>query len=656
MKRVLVATITLIFAQCASSTKKPNEPVTRQAGTFAQLIERANAHTKAGTTDRGEYQRLVEELGLIAKENPKYTDDEANKKLAVEFVKGYPQVQCDFNVAEPDEKLMTSKGYASPVIVNGKCPVIAPFVFEADSIDMALAAESLNFKEGNLSALIRVNSATPTKEKNKIRFSARYYTSELLSDICEAFKIQATFGIVLSPPEYVLSREPTITQDTYAYLRRSFRKSADSSEATTGTLTSEVAVSETGQFTIGGAQGGKKFDLLYGHPNGNLPDGIGTSFTTVRVDGVDYRLEEQKSKREKNAAGQLVAEMQIGDTGVVVIQTLSPVASGDRVITRISYEIKNNSRSSKKVGIRLLLDTWAGHDDGVPFLLPIGDVRQLYRTEVEFTPSASVMWQIYDTGRIGKAAGEAEPALQNILVGKDLVPPDRVAFANWPEAAETLWDYAVSPMRRITGDSAVLLWWQPQEVKPGASQTVATDLGAYLDKHEPAVFVTNADTGELIVYLWHYNSASSKEQVAYTVKADKGEFAYSGEGDSATLESGEAFIKANAAQIIAEGTATITITETIDGRAKEYKFTLENLKQWKNFKVQPVVEPSKQIPVSYFDTRDMELKARLKAASGKVVKEIPLVKKAISGGFEYTGSFDIPADADAGRYNVEVVK
>jgi hypothetical protein len=38
------------------------------------------------------------------------------------------------------------------------------------------------------------------------------------------------------------------------------------------------------------------------------------------------------------------------------------------------------------------------------------------------------------------------------------------------------------------------------------------------------------------------------------------------------------------------------------------------------------------------------------------IKTIPLARKKIEGGYEYTGNFEIPVDADPGRYTVEVVK
>jgi hypothetical protein len=633
---------------CASGTQKGPTPV------FADVIARATNLLEKGSTDKIQYQNVTTDLSRISKETPEYKTEGANAKLAADFMAKFPAVSCELAVTEPDEKLFTATGFASPLVLTTACPVAAPFTFEADSPDIALAAEGFVYAAGKMTAKIRVNSATTESKKNRLRFSAHYYAADFLSGLRGDFDSVETSIIAVNPVEYTIARTPAAAADSYDVVRRSFRKAEFTSSATAGDFGSEVAQSETGQFTIGGVYSGQKFDLTYGHPNGTLPDGIGTTFTTVRIDGTDYRFEEQRMKRMKADDGTLVCEAKMGKTGIVVTQTLKPEDAKDPIKTRIGYLIRNSSKKVHQVGIRLMLDTWAGKNDGVPFLLPTGETQQHYRSEVEFTPTVSVMWQIYDTER-GRG-GASEPGLQNILVGKDLVPPDRVALANWPNAVNSVWDYAVSSDRRITGDSAVLLWWHPAEIKPAATQTIATELGAFADKREPAVFVTNPDSGDLLVYLWHFNTGSETEQISYTVRATNGSFTYYVEKDAAELKPGEVFIRANPAQVLAEGASTIIVTETINGRAKEYKFPIENLKMWKKFRVAPLVEPAKNFPVSYFDERELALTARLKNAGGKILQSINLNKEAINGGFQYTGNFQIPADAIAGRYTVEVVR
>lgn len=621
---------------------------------FPSLIARGEELRAKGSTESALYAALLSDFQELFKRESDITSNAANKKLAEDFLAQHPPLSCNLTVSEPSETLRTVGGFTTPLLISGDCPAKAPFVLEADSKDLALAPENVVFSGGKITAEIRVNSATTEPAKNRIRITSQYYAAELLAELARRFALPQKSELTINPAEYTLRTQPT-TRDAYADAHLKFRKAALSSSAKNGDFGSEVALSANGQFTVGGEYAGKKFDLLYGHPNGTLPDGIGTTFTTVRVDGTDYRFEKLRGKPFKNEAGQLLYEAAIGRTGITIRQIISPESADNRIKTRIAYEIRNRSGKRRSVGIRLLLDTWAGANDGVPFLLPTGDMTQLYRSEVEFTPTASPMWQIFDVDR-AKGSASKEPALQNILIGKDIVPPDRVAFANWPEAIKSVWDYAINSARRVTGDSAVILWWNPAEVAAGKTQIIATEFGAYLQKREPAVFITNADTGEILIYLWHQNGSDATQKLAYTVRAEKGDLLFKVDLSETTLAPGQTFIKASPGQILFEGGTTLIITETLNGQPKEYKFPLANLKKWKKLMRTPLAEPAKAYPVSYFDERDMQLRARLRSAGGETLQTIPLEKTAIDGGFEYKGNFEIPADAPAGRYTVEVVR
>lgn len=635
-------------AACAGGQSKSS------SADFAGIAGRAEELRAAGNTEKSQYAALLTDFTAYAKEHPESMGDAANRKLAQGLLQKYPPLVCPLTISEPAETLRTTGGFISPLVIAASCPAAAPFLFEADSADMALSPEDMVFSRGSMRARVRVNSATTSAEKNRLKFSAHYYAAEFISEVRTKFNLSEKTEITLNPAQYQLQAVPT-EKDAYAEARTKFRQAKLTGSVQNGDLGSDVALSANGQFTVGGVFAGRKFDLLYGHPNSTLPDGIGTSFTTVRVDGTDYRLENLKGKVSKADGNALVYETKIGRTGISLRQIIRPETDAGRIKTRIQYEIRNSSAKPHSVGIRLLLDTWAGQNDGVPFLLPVGNTAQLYRTEVEFTPTASVMWQIFDIDR-STGTTQREPALQNILVGKDLVPPDRIAFANWLEASKTLWDYAVNSARRITGDSAVILWWQPATIGAGKTQQIATELGAYLERREPAVFVTNADAGEILIYLWHHNDTEATQKVAYNVRAEKGDLRFEvGIGDQA-LAPHKTFIKASPAQVLAEGGTTVIITETINGVPKEYSFPITNLQKWKKLMRTPVAEPAKQFPVSYFDERDMTVKARLVSAGGKTLLTIPLEKTTLEGGFEYKGNFEIPADAAAGRYTVEVVR
>lgn len=647
MRLTALLTIALLCIACGSAQTKP-------ATQLGDILQRAETLRQNGNTDPLAYEALSTDLVSLANTKPDYCNEADTRQAVQRFLENYSALRCELRITEPNEKLITASGFATPVKLTAECPASAPFAFEADSRDIALSGEGLKFRNGSMSALIRVNSATAEAKRNHITFSARYYAHNILGALAAACGQKAEYTIALTPAEYQIRATPVVAEDSYGEHRHNFRKAEFASVASVGEISGEAALSATGQFTVGGVYAGRRFDLLYGHPNGELPDGIGTTFTTIRVDGTDYRFEKQTTKRSRRADGALVAEAAIARTGISVTQILQPEPAHDRIRTRITYEIRNQSKKNHSVGIRLLLDTWAGKNDGVPFLVPAGEVNQLFRTETEFTPAASVVWQTFDADNTSLAAHQ--PALQGLLVGKDLVPPDRIAIINWPNAVNTLWDYAINSDRRITGDSAAALWWNPAPISAGKAQRVSTEVGAFVSAYRPYVFITNAATGDILVYLWHKNESVSDETVSYKVRAERGDLNFQLDMNEIRLTPQAVFAKASPGQVLVEGETDIVISETINGNTREYRYPIKELKQWKKSAAAAIVSPAKNLPVSYYDERELTLFARLKNSAGREISRIQLGRERIDGGYRYSGNFDIPAETPAGRYSVEVIK
>lgn len=647
--RARVLSISLIsLLACSSATRRED------ASSLEALLSRAEELRQAGNTDSAAYERLLFDLETLRTRDTTLCQDAGQREKAAATLAQYPALQCEVRITEPREKFFTATGFASPLRLVAECPANAPFTFEADSKTLALSGDAMRFTKGYLNARIRVSSASPDAAKNAIQLTARYYAQTFAERLAETCALRATQGISVFPAEYRIQAAPVVATSAYDSFRQNFRKAEWESAAEDGETRSEAALSANGQFTLGGKHRGRRFDLLYGHPNGELPDGIGTSFTTVRIDGTDFRFEQQKLKRSKRSDGALLAETQLPGTSITLAQIIQPEKSGERVRIRIAYQIRNTGKKQHKVGIRLLLDTWAGKNDGVPFLLPAAGVEQLVHTERDLSPAESLLWHTFDPAENGNA--EAEPALEGFLTGKGLTPPDRLAIVNWPNAVNTVWDYATHEERRITGDSAAAFWWYPAAIKPGQTQQVATEVGAHLRQREPAVFVTNAASGDVLVYLWHRNASETAERVSYELRAEKGNFAFKAQLGEVNIEPGAVYAKASPAQILAEAETTIVIKEIVNGSAREYRFLVQNLRQWKQMVSPVVAEPGTPLPVSYFDERELDLQARLKDSAGGLIGKTPLARKKIDGGFEYTGMLTLPPGITHGRYSVEVVR
>jgi hypothetical protein len=270
----------------------------------------------------------------------------------------------------------------------------------------------------------------------------------------------------------------------------------------------EIRVSDRGQFTIGtvGGNPGSVADddrrLVYGHGGSAF-----TSFNTIRTveNGTtrDFPLLRDIEQRPQVADG--VVSMAWTLEGVRVVQTLAPAdnpytSRPDTV--RIALTATNIGNEPLTVGARVMLDTMIGNNDHAPFFVP-GSGN--FDEEREFTGAdMPVYWKAFE-------AADYDPASlkgQGIISGLDATPPDRFQFASWRRIKNSAWDYAISPGSPV-GDSAVGLYWEPDELAAGASVTWITYYGlagegggnAWIDA---PVSITSAEP-EFAATLWVTN-------------------------------------------------------------------------------------------------------------------------------------------------------
>ncbi|MCB0203492.1 MAG: zinc ribbon domain-containing protein [Anaerolineae bacterium] len=171
--------------------------------------------------------------------------------------------------------------------------------------------------------------------------------------------------------------------------------------------------------------------------------------------------------------------------GIRVEQTLSYVqgSTTQRVDTmQIKYVISNNSSRSHQVGLRIMLDTLIGDNDGVPFVVP----------GREGITSRAIDLRGGDIPDFIQALERPNLADPGVIVnltlrGGDATSPDRLVISAWcDENAE--WDYYRGlggdghPLDRCgqagqTPDSAVAIYFDPQSLAPGEQRTIITYYG-----------------------------------------------------------------------------------------------------------------------------------------------------------------------------------
>lgn len=222
--------------------------------------------------------------------------------------------------------------------------------------------------------------------------------------------------------------------------------------------------------------------LIYGRP---MP---WTSYTTVRIDDTDWVFGGKTTRRAGRSGRygeQLIAPRISGSTietsyrtgDIVVTQQLSLVKSPTtRYLdtARIHYIVENTATVTRRVGLRLLIDTMLGGNDGAP--LRAGD-EALVSDMLFEGRQIPEYWQAFDS--------IVSPSVtsQGTLRGGELTTPDRLAFSNWGAFAERLWDADIVPGREFIRareqdlDSAVALYWSPVDMAPGEVRHYVTYYG-----------------------------------------------------------------------------------------------------------------------------------------------------------------------------------
>ena len=226
-----------------------------------------------------------------------------------------------------------------------------------------------------------------------------------------------------------------------------------------------------GRFTIGNTGGNPNYTsdnnkiLLYGHPD------PWSSYTTIRINNIDYIFNANNTTYDTS---NLKAVSTMTVDSVLVTQTLQIVnnaTTGIKDTVQISYSARNQSSSSKTIGIRIMMDTMLGDNDGAPFKVPsLGNVTYERELTGNLIPQ---FWQAFDN-----LINPNVFAVGTLYKTGD-VKPDKVQFADWSGIydSESSWSYTISTSRPVTGDSAVAVYWNPKSVAAGTTTTVNTYYG-----------------------------------------------------------------------------------------------------------------------------------------------------------------------------------
>jgi hypothetical protein len=222
---------------------------------------------------------------------------------------------------------------------------------------------------------------------------------------------------------------------------------------------------------------------LSGNPDDSTDDGKRLTFspegktnnTRVMVDGrAPIFGGSQGETIESWHAGPLESTvMDWSYRDVRVRQSLRLVA-GDvsrRVDTvRVSYELTNNGSKTRQVGLRVMLDTLIGDNDGVPFIVP-GREGIVTRT-LDMSGG-----EVPDFVRSLERPSLSSPG---VIVDLNLVPqegeprPSELLLSHWP-GAEAGWSYPRPAS--FVDDTAVAIYYVPRALEPGQTRRIGFGYG-----------------------------------------------------------------------------------------------------------------------------------------------------------------------------------
>lgn len=213
-----------------------------------------------------------------------------------------------------------------------------------------------------------------------------------------------------------------------------------------------------------------------------------TSYTTVLVDGKPVIFGGPTKRRAgkhipagsgiqapQMSGGVIACVFRMGD--IEVKQELGLARSPTTRVkdaVRIGYQITNRGSRRHLVGLRVVLDTMLGTNDGAPLRAGDKAITTATRLTARELPD---YWQAFDS--------LANPAVisQGTLRADGLTAPDGLKMVDWGTLADAPWDFPFRAGADFTRrgeqeqDTAVALYWDPKPLEPGETRSYATLYG-----------------------------------------------------------------------------------------------------------------------------------------------------------------------------------
>ncbi|MBI9100811.1 MAG: hypothetical protein JEY99_00220 [Spirochaetales bacterium] len=137
---------------------------------------------------------------------------------------------------------------------------------------------------------------------------------------------------------------------------------------------------------------------------------------------------------------------------------------------KLNFSVENLSSAKHNIGVRILLDTYLGEDNGIHFNLPDTEIKK----ETELKGSFPAWWK--------------SDFVQVMMNSRGSTPPERVVFANWKRLNENSWFYESRSNRNFNllpysiNDSAVSHYYEIKALEAGGIREINLYMGLLNDK------------------------------------------------------------------------------------------------------------------------------------------------------------------------------
>ena len=270
--------------------------------------------------------------------------------------------------------------------------------------------------------------------------------------------------------------------------------------------------------------------LIYGRPT------PWTSYTTLKIDNKNLIFGGKSLKTERRVPEKLtygtVKSQELTDTSlktvvdfekISVLQTLTFLRNpSTRVndMAKITYAVTNMDTKPHSVGLRIMLDTKLGSNDGAPFRMGSTSITSEKKV---VKPDLIDYWQAFDSLITPNIIAQGLVSSFEQLIS----PPDSLLLANWGTLVDHPWEFTYQDNRSFIRegeyekDTALAMYWNAITLQPNETQYFSTAYGLggislsagelSLGISSPAEYFTSSKQPFFIIaYLYNKGGFASK--------------------------------------------------------------------------------------------------------------------------------------------------